>query len=104
MAATTSQVFVSDADSNVWSFDEGTGAVDWKQAHLLGRKITGPVIYNGNLVVADGYGYLHFMSLADGHFVERIEIGAGALAKPIVYRGNLYVYTASGDLIALHAS
>ncbi|OGT30959.1 MAG: outer membrane protein assembly factor BamB [Gammaproteobacteria bacterium RIFCSPHIGHO2_12_FULL_35_23] len=104
ITANQSQIFVSDAKSRVWAFDEEAGAVNWRQLQLLGRGITGPVIYNDALVVADSYGYLHFMSLADGHFLARVSIGNGALAQPISYLGNLYVYTSTGTLLAIHSA
>ena len=94
---------MADASSKVWAFDEDSGAVNWRQNSLLGREITGPVIYNNALVVADNYGYLHFMSLTDGHFLARVSIGNGALAQPISYAGNLYVYTSNGKLIAIRS-
>lgn len=103
IAATTQQIFVSDADSNVLAFDADSGAVDWKQNQLLGRQITGPVIYNNSVVVADRLGYIHFISLTDGHFLARVKMGNGALAQPMVYQGMLYVYTANGTLLACRA-
>jgi len=101
IAASRTQLFVSDASSRVWAFDTDSGEVDWKQIHLLGRQITGPVLYSGNVVVADRYGYLHVLSAQDGHFLGRINLGDGALAQPILYANNLYVYTESGKLIAV---
>lgn len=101
IAANNQRVYVSDASSRVWAFDEGSGAVDWKQTALLGRQITGPAVFGSALVVADHDGFLHFMSLSDGHFLARISLGDGALAQPIVYRGMLYVYTSNGDLVAV---
>lgn len=103
ITADSQRVYVSDAKSRVWSYDEGSGAVDWKQTALLGRQITGPVVFGSALVVADRYGYLHFLSLTDGHFIARLGLGDGALAAPITYRGMLYVYTSNGDLVAVRA-
>jgi len=102
IAANQTQVFVADATSNVWAFDENSGGVNWKQTNLQGRQITGPVIYHNALVVADRYGYLHFMSLRDGHFLARMSIGQGAISQPVVYRDVLYVYTSNGNLLAIH--
>ena len=103
MTADQQRVYIADAKSIVWAFDEDSGSVDWKQVALKGRQITGPVVYKNMLVAADRYGYLHFMSLSDGHFLARVSMGSGALAQPIVYRGNLYVYTSAGDLLAVRA-
>jgi len=101
MTADGDRVYVTDADSRVWAFDESTGAVDWRQNNLLGRQATGPTLYNNNIVVvADRYGFMHFMSKSDGRFVGRVSTGDGALAQPLSYNGNIYVYTSGGSLLA----
>lgn len=103
MTADSSHIYVTDADSRVWAFDESTGAVTWRQNKLLGRQVTGPTIYANSVVVADRYGFLNFMSKSDGHFIARVNLGDGALAQPVAYNKMLYVATSSGDLIALRA-
>lgn len=103
ITANQTSVFVSDAKSHIWAFDETSGAVDWKQDQLTGRKITGPALYHGTIVVADAYGYLHFISAASGRFVARVDLGQGALSQPVVYQGRLFVMTKNGNLIAVGA-
>jgi outer membrane protein assembly factor BamB len=101
MTADRSRLYIADAKSELWAFNEASGAVAWRQTRLRGRQITAPVIYKNMLVTADRYGYLHFMSLSDGHFLARVSMGRGALAAPVSYRGNLYIYTSAGKLLAV---
>lgn len=65
------QLYVSDTDDNVWALDKRTGATLWRQDSLTGRDISAPVIMENLVVVADGAGYIHWMSQEDGSFVAR---------------------------------
>lgn len=66
------KVFVSDAEGNVWALDQRTGGTLWRQAGLQGREPSLPVIGGGPaLVVGDYEGYVHWLSLEDGHFAAR---------------------------------
>ncbi len=45
------------------------GVTLWTQSDLLHRLLTSPVLYNGNPVVGDSEGYLHWINVEDGRFV-----------------------------------
>ena len=64
IAVAGSQVFVSDADSEVWSLDRRSGGGLWKQADLRKRALTGPVIVDDYIGVGDYDGYLHLPHIA----------------------------------------
>lgn len=101
ITADLSQLFVSDAQNYVWGFDQSSGAVIWRQTKLQGRDITGPVLMGNSVIVADGYGYVHWMSKTDGRFVARNQVTGEVIVDPVV-RGNVvYIYTGDGTLIAL---
>jgi outer membrane protein assembly factor BamB len=101
IAADYNNIYLSDANSHVWAFSGDSGASLWKQTALQGRNLTGPAIMGNYLVVADSYGYLHWLNKYDGTLVARNELrGHGAFTTPVV-RGNVvYVYTSSGYLMA----
>jgi len=101
IAADYQNVYVTDAKSHVWAFSEDSGASLWRQTALQGRKLTGPAIMSRYLVVADAYGYLHWLDKTNGTLVARNELrGHGAFTAPVV-RGNVvYVYTSTGYLTA----
>lgn len=101
IAADGRTVFVSDAESHIWAFDAGNGAVKWQQEDLYARNITGPAVIGNYIVVGDAEGYLHWISKSDGHFVARSFTGnAGILATPVVKDDVVYVYTKDGHLAA----
>lgn len=65
------QLYVTDAEDNVWSLDRKTGATLWRQDALADRDLSAPVVMGDTIVVADGAGYLHWLSRDDGSFVAR---------------------------------
>lgn len=101
IAADFSKIYLSDAQSHVWAFDEGTGAVAWRQTSLNARMITGPALIGKYVVVADQLGYLHWMDKSNGKFVARDEVDSAGVTTPLVVEGNkLFVYSNSGVLFA----
>jgi outer membrane protein assembly factor BamB len=99
------RVYVSDATSHLWAFDAETGQVDWRQTQLEARNITGPAEMGNYVIVADGEGYLHWLSKQDGHFVSRNRVnGFSILAAPVVSNNIVYVLTKDGRLSAYTTS
>ena len=97
----SSYVYYTDSDSVIWALDRSSGEVLWKQEALEHRKVTAPVLYQGNLVVGDFEGYLHWLSVEDGHFLARAKTGKTAiLVSPVVNDDKLYVYNSKGSLSA----
>jgi len=93
-------IIATDAESRIWAFDRATGSVKWKQDKLSGRQITAPTLIGNAVAVGDDQGYVHLVSLHDGHFLARSRIAKRAiLTKPIAQGKNLYVYSASGYLM-----
>jgi outer membrane protein assembly factor BamB len=78
-------VVAVDADGNVWAFDRGTGANLWKQDALKFRWLSAPAIQGDYVVVGDGEGYVHWLSVAEGKFVARERLGRKPIeASPLV--------------------
>lgn len=100
MTADSQTIFVSDAKSNLWSFNRDNGIVNWRQNQLEARIITTPVTFEDYIVVGDGSGYLHWMSKRDGHFVAREFVGSPIYASPIVENNIIYALTSNGYLAA----
>ena len=101
MTLSLGNLYVSDADSHVWAFVARSGRVLWKQDNLFGRYLTGPAVVSGALAVGDAEGYLHFLSLEDGHFIARVRVDKrGIIANPMVFGNMIYVYGNSGRLVA----
>lgn len=101
IAADYQNVYVSDAKSHIWAFSEDSGTSLWHQTALQGRFATGPAIMGRYLVVADAYGYLHWLDKTNGTLVARNELrGHGAFTSPVVRGNDVYVYTSTGYLMA----
>lgn len=65
------QIYLTDASDHVWSIDRKTGATIWRQDKLEGRDLTGVTVLPDSIVVADGAGYVHWLSRDDGSFLYR---------------------------------
>ncbi len=99
IAATSKNLYLSDSEGYVWAFDRRSGAVIWRQAWLARRNLSAPAVIGSTVVVTDAAGYVHWLSIHDGHFVARQRPSrSSALTQPLVAQGNLYVYVASGKL------
>lgn len=95
------QVYITDADSDVWALDRNSGASVWKQDKLHNRGLTAPTPFGKYLAVGDFQGYLHLLSKADGSLQARIRLdSSGILAAPVVVGNTIYTYGEGGTLSA----
>lgn len=104
MSADENSVYISDANSHVWSFGADDGNINWHQNQLDARGITGPAVIGKYVVVGDSEGYLHWMNAETGRLVAREHIGSAVSASPIAKNGVLYALTNSGNLVAYSIS
>lgn len=104
LAAQNGMVFVTDLHGDVLALNARTGNTLWKQDALHNRGVSQPVIDGPWLVVADRFGYMHWLSLNNGHIVGRIEAdGQGIQTTPLVMSGRLFVLSTAGRLSAISA-
>jgi outer membrane protein assembly factor BamB len=98
------QLYVTDAEDNVWAIDPRNGSALWKQDKMLGRKLSAPVAVGDYVVVGDYEGYLHWLSPEDGRIVGRIRVGSDRIStQPVVVDGVAYVLGDGGELAAVAA-
>lgn len=94
-------LYISDDVDNVWALQADSGDTLWRQASLLRRKITAPVIVGDQILVGDLKGYLHWISRDDGRFVARAKISRSAIkSKPVVKDNIVYILANDGKLAA----
>lgn len=103
VSANKKYLTVSDSDDVVYLLSINNGDTVWKQENLMYRDLTLPIFWEDYVVVGDKEGYLHILSLKDGAFVGRIEVGGdGMVVPPVVIsmqgKEALYVLTNSGKL------
>lgn len=102
MAALEDTLYVSARDGSVVALDRSSGSILWRQKALLYRELSRPVIHQGQVVVADLEGYVHWISPRDGRLVARLRpVGDRVSAPPVVSNGRLFVLADSGRLAAV---
>ena len=98
LANDSKYLYVTDDTSAVQALDKTTGASVWKQDKLLWRKLTGPVVVQGSIVVGDGFGYLHILSPSDGAIIGRLATDGSAINAILPANGGVVVQTAKGTV------
>lgn len=88
-------VYVVDTAGQVIAVDAATGKAVWKQDALHAREVVSPVVTAGLLAVGDVFGYVHFISQADGRILGRIKV-SGAVTHLMADGEHLLVSTAKG--------
>ncbi|WP_455207957.1 outer membrane protein assembly factor BamB [Kaarinaea lacus] len=74
VAMDNTQLYITDASGYVWALDRRSGATIWRQDGLQDRDTSGPVIVGNAVVVADGAGFVHWLSKEDGGFIARNDL------------------------------
>ena len=94
-------LYVSDRDDNVWALEKRTGVSVWKQEDLLYRQLSTPITHNNTVLVGDGEGYLHALSIEDGSIVGRTQLGKKAIrTSPLSTSNVVYIGSTDGRLAA----
>ena len=102
MAIDDRNVYVSDDKGAVVAFEKSTGASQWKQDKLFGRRISGPAAVGRHVVVGDFQGYVHILSRDDGSFAARVATdGSAIIAQPIALKDGVLVQTRDGGVFAI---
>ena len=105
MSVDRRNLYVTDAEGNVWALDRRSGASLWKQDKLQYRFVTGPIVIDDYVVVSDFEGYQHWLSTDDGHFVARINTDSSGVASTAITDGQqVFSYSQSGELSATRAN
>jgi outer membrane protein assembly factor BamB len=97
VALASTQVYVIDADSEVWALDLRTGASNWKQDGLKYRWLGEASSMGDAVVVGDLEGWVHWLAASDGKFAARVRLSKHAIqAAPLVVGDTVYVEDTDG--------
>lgn len=91
------QVFVSQTDGKLVSYDLITGQQNWSNDQLLNRNLSNPVVFGQQLVVGDLDGVLHLLDPMSGNIVGRSKT-KGEVRSLRVVDNQLFVATRTGAL------
>jgi len=95
------QVYIVETGDIVKALRATGGQVLWTNDQMPNRRLTAPMTVNGYVAVADGEGYLHLLSQADGHFLARVKVDGDGISVPMVASADtLYVLDNDGDVTA----
>lgn len=101
VALSASQIYVSDADSNVIALDLRSGSSEWKQDALKYRWLSAPAVQGDNVVVGDLEGYVHWLAISDGKLTGRQRLSKNPIqAAPLVVGDMVYVEDIYGEIAA----
>jgi outer membrane protein assembly factor BamB len=101
LAATETDLFVTDSEDQIWASDPVSGAGRWKQERLRYRQLTAPALISNLIAVGDLGGYVHLIAQKDGRLVGRTRISRkGAInTRPVVDGNRLVGVIALKDLL-----
>lgn len=95
------QLYVVDGEDKVVALRATGGQELWANPALRRRVPTAPLAIGNLVAVADGEGYLHLLSAADGSFVGRRKVDGDGISVPLATDGErIFVQDNSGDLTA----
>lgn len=95
-------LFVTDDQGVVYGLDRLSGGSLWKQDKLKLRAVSAPAVRGNVVAVADGEGYVHFLSREEGAFIGRQKTdGTPIRVPPQVLRGAFLTQSSGGDVRAI---
>jgi outer membrane protein assembly factor BamB len=99
-------LFVVDADSNIYALDRRNGTELWSLGELNDREVTAAQPVSDFIVVGDRYGIMHWIDQSDGAIVARAKVGGNdkdesIFVTPVVEGNTVYTQTRRGKVVAL---
>jgi len=93
---------ITDVDGKISAFNASSGEMLWESETLKNRGVTGPVVHDLAVAVADFEGYVHLFRRNTGALANRIQVGRDEIRAPLIpIEDGLLVLDTSGRLTAL---
>jgi outer membrane protein assembly factor BamB len=99
VAVDDKNIYLADENGNVMALDKRTGTSVWKQDQLANRKLGTPIVRGASVLVGDGFGYIHALSVETGAFVGRLATDGSALTAPPQRAGDAVLFQTRGGSI-----
>jgi outer membrane assembly lipoprotein YfgL len=104
VTGTETALFGAESDGKLVAWNRSGGQVLWQSDALRFRGLTAPVAADGQLLVGDELGWLHWIDASNGQTLARTQIDASGIAMPVLRDGKTWVVvTKSGLIQALRA-
>jgi len=105
LSGTQIALFGAESDGKLVAWNRAGGQVLWQSEAFRFRGLSAPAAAEGQLVVGDDLGWLHWIDAHNGQTIARAQIDASGIAMPPVpYGKNWVVVTKSGLVQALRAN
>ncbi len=99
VAGNMTMLFGSEADGTVVAWSRASGERRWSSDRLRYRGLTAPVVAGRSVVVGDGAGLVHMLSVEDGSPLNRLSTDGSAIAAaPVLAAETLVVVTRNGGV------
>ena len=101
--AEDAKVYVTHANSAVYSLDFATGKTFWRQADLKQRRISAPLPMGNLIALGDVEGYVHLLNREDGSFAARLQLEDSAIMPQMLAVGasTIIAQTRKGGIYAI---
>lgn len=102
MSIDDENIYALDDRGVMFAFNQETGSTVWMQAQFIGRNPAPPAVVDGNIVVGDIEGYVHWLSADNGRILGRVQIDNSPIVTPaLIINKTAYVNSIGGELVAL---
>lgn len=95
-------LYSSDAEGRVHAYDLVTGVPSWTYGRLAYRSLSAAVPFGSVVAVGDRFGWLHFLDSSNGHYLNRVKVGDGAIRMPPVVVDNLLIVLDNDGTLAAY--
>jgi outer membrane protein assembly factor BamB len=99
LAGSEASVFGVESDSKLTAWSRDSGQVQWQSDALRFRGLTAPAAADGQLLVGDDLGWVHWLDLRGGQTVARVQADATGIAMAPLRAGKNWVVVSKNGLV-----
>jgi outer membrane assembly lipoprotein YfgL len=92
-------VFGAESDGKLFAWQRANGQVAWQTEAFRFRGLTAPVWSDGELVIADDLGWLHWIDVQNGQTLARFQADGSGIVMPPVRFGKTWVAVSKNGLV-----
>lgn len=92
-------VFGSESDGKFVAWNRSSGQVAWQTESLRFRGLTAPTFSDGQLVVGDELGWVHWLDVKNGQTLARIQVDSSGVALAPMRIGKNWISVSKSGLV-----